>query len=76
MKSNVEKKSMNSDECSFPGWMLELPRTTSGVPLSGEQLRRASISTKKSRRGPGDHHNVELERKGDRDSMEFKCRSE
>ena len=35
VRSNVEKKSINSDECSFSGWMLKSPRTTSGVPSSG-----------------------------------------
>ena len=45
VRSNVEKKSMNSDECSFSGWMLKI-----------------------------DHHNTELEKKGDSDCMEFKRR--
>ena len=44
---------VNSDECSFSGWMLKSPRTTSGVPSSGEHLSRVSISSKKSQRGPG-----------------------
>ena len=48
VRSNLEKKLMNSDDCSFSGRSL---RTTSGVPLSGEQLRRVSISSKKSQRG-------------------------
>ena len=51
--SNVEKKSMNSGGRSFFEGMLKSPRTTSGVPSSGEQLRRASISSKRSQRKPG-----------------------
>ena len=53
VRSNVEKKSMNSDECSFSGWMLKSPRAISGVPSSGDQLRRVSILSKKSWRGWG-----------------------
>ena len=53
VRSNVEKKFMNSDECSFSGWMLKSPRTTSCVPSSVEQLGRMSISSKKTWRGPG-----------------------
>ena len=68
MRSNVKKKSMNSGESSFSGGLLKSPRTMSGVPSSGEQPMRASISSKKLWRG----HNVEFERKSDRDSMEFK----
>ena len=51
--SNVVKKLVKSDKCNFSGWMLKSPRTTSGVPSSGKQLRRASISSKKSQKGPG-----------------------
>ena len=36
VRSNVEKKSINSDECRLSGWMLKSPRTASGVPSSGE----------------------------------------
>ena len=53
MRSNLEKKLINSDERSFSGGKLKSPRTSSGVPSSGEQLRRETISSKKSRRGPG-----------------------
>ena len=53
VRSDVEKKSMNSGESSFSVEMLKSPRTTSGVPSSGQQLRRASISSQESRRGPG-----------------------
>ena len=53
VRTKVEKKSMNSGECSFSGRMLKSPRTTSGVPSSGEQLRRVTIPSKKSQRGPG-----------------------
>ena len=49
VRSNVEKKSMNSDKGSFSGWILKSPRTSS-VLFSGEQLRRASILSKKSER--------------------------
>ena len=48
IRSNVEKKSVNSG-----GWMLKSPRTMIGLPSSGKQLRRASISLRKSQRGPG-----------------------
>ena len=51
VRSNVEKL-MNSGERSFSAGMLKSPRTTNGVPLSGEQLRRESISSKKSQTRP------------------------
>ena len=51
--SNVVKKLVKSDECNFSGWMLKSPRITSGVLSSGKQLRRTSISSKKSQKGPG-----------------------
>ena len=54
VRSNQEKKSMNSDECRFAGWMLNSPWTTSGVPSSGEQPSWASVSSKKSQRRPGE----------------------
>ena len=53
VRSNVEKKSVNSDECSVSGLMLKSPRTTSSVPSSGGQMTRGSISSKKSWKGPG-----------------------
>ena len=49
MGSNVKKTSVNSGKCNISGWMLDSPRTTSGVTSSGKQLMRASISL----RGPG-----------------------
>ena len=74
VRSNVEKKSMNSDECSFSESMLQSPGRVvchhQGSSLGG----RPSQVMQRTRRVI-DHHNVELKRKGDRDSMEFKCRS-
>ena len=45
VKSKVAKKLVSSGECNFSGRMLKSPRITSGVPSSGKQLRRASISS-------------------------------
>ena len=80
VRSNVVKtnflKIVKSDECNFSGWMLKSPRTTTGVPSSGKQLRRASIEEVAERaRWTVDHCNVELDGKGDCHSVEFKCRS-
>ena len=44
VKSKVERL-VSSGECNFSGRMLKSPRITSGVPFSGKQLRRASISS-------------------------------
>ena len=43
VKSKVAKRLVRLGECNFSGRMLKLPRTTSGVLFSGNQLRRASI---------------------------------
>ena len=76
VRSDVEKKSMSSGECSFSGGVLKSPRTTSDVPSSGQQLRRASISSEKLPRGPGGREITTMcDRKCDRDSVEFKSRS-
>ena len=45
VQSKVVKKLVSSGECNFSGRMLKSPRITSGVPSSGKQLRRASISS-------------------------------
>ena len=45
VKSKVAKKLVSSGECNFSDRMLKSQRITSGVPSSGKQLRRASISS-------------------------------
>ena len=48
--------------CHFPGKQLR-----KGIPLVVEVTKGTSRMV--------DHHNEELDRKGDSDSVEFKCRS-
>ena len=77
MRSNLEKKLINSDERSFSGGKLKSPRTSSGAIIRGAaQEGDHLIKEVKERTGTAtDHHNVEFERKCDRDSVEFKSRS-
>ena len=49
--------------------MLKSPRSMSGVPFVVVEVAKGTWRTV-------DHHNVELDRKGDSDSVEFKCRSD
>ena len=70
-----EGGSVTSGECDFSSRMLKLPRTTCAISCKAAEKGIHVIVKVEGTWWTVGHHNVELDRKGDSDGVEFKCRS-